>query len=155
MIESSVTKLVRLVRGMSLRCRTGIILLPVRYTGREREVAARIELDAVDYAEEILRGALPGTFYLDINAEADERRLDALIRDTDGGDALLVYNFDIALARMDPQDRFYLWHSIKDRLAYGRKALLIAIPQGAIKLLPPEKDLAVWMSDSRIAHYGA
>ncbi len=153
MTESRASSLVSFLRSMSLRCRTGIILLSADDIGSEREVAARLGLDAVDYAEEILRGVPSDARFVDISPETDEGRLHALINSTAGANALLVYNFDLALARMERRQRQYLWQSIRDRLAYGRKALLIAMPQESAGLMPPEEDLSAWRADERIVIY--
>jgi len=54
---------------------------------------------------------------------------------------------------MERRQRQYLWQSIRDRLAYGRKALLIAMPQESAGLMPPEEDLSAWRADERIVIY--
>lgn len=148
--------LIRLLRGPALRCRTGILLLPLADLGREPDLAARLGIGCVDYARALANALPPGAVFVPLSAETEESRLDALASDETGEagggtDCLLVYNLDLALAKLDPAERARLWSNLQSRFPNRRRALLLALPDPATHLLPATSDLAAWHETHRVA----
>jgi len=151
MSEQPVRALVDLLRSPVLRCRTGIILLSQEQLGTEPDIAARLGLDAIDYTQ-VLRDSLPkGTVFVSISAETEAQRLDRLASRRGGADCVLIYNIDLALAKLETSERQYLWWELRDFLAYRPRALLIAMPAQASQLLPEKHELDRWRGANRLA----
>ncbi len=151
MSEHAARSLVALLKGPALRCRTGILLLPLDQLGREPDVAARLGVDAVDYAEILRRAVAPGSQFAGISAEREEQLLSSLSDSPKHGPCLLVYNIDLALARMDTLERDRFWTNLFDNLPNRRRALLLTLPREARHLLPQGESLEAWRSAGRTA----
>lgn len=143
--------LVRLLRGPALRNRTGILLIPPTQWKRVPDIAARLGIGCVDYVETILSGLPSGTTFAGINLAAERQRLDALTDAPGGLDCLLVYNVDLALARLEPPERERFWSIIHEGMPNRSKALILAMPEQADRLLPGEKELEMWKGKGRVA----
>jgi len=152
-ISTTPSEMVALLRGHILRCRTGILLLPPSQLPEALNIAARLGLDAVDYAQRVIRSVPPGAKFVPLTAESEEARMDAVAEDPLGTDVVLVYNFDLAVAKLDTRQRALLWNTLRERLPHCRRALVLAMPLGAHRLLPPEVDLAAWQG-GRLAILG-
>lgn len=85
-----------------------------------------------------------------LTAESEETRLDRIAEESQGADAVLIYNLDLAVAKLDARQRALLWTALRERLPHRRRALVLAMPLGANRLLPSENELAAW-KDSRLA----
>jgi hypothetical protein len=142
---------IRLVRGTRLQCRTAILLLSEQYLGREDTLAARFNLDPVNYAEWRLQKVAPGQCYLGLSKELIVQDLDEICLVKTHTDALLLFNLDIALAYLPYLDRAYVWGFLRDRFRKRRKALVITMPAQANDLLPDESSRLIWQSGGRLA----
>jgi hypothetical protein len=147
-------RLVALLRSGLLRTRTGILLLVPQLLGEEREAAARLDVDAVDYADTLLRSAAPSAAALRIGADREARRLAAIADLAQGDDAVLVANFDLALSGMSSDEREGLWRDLFALFARRRRALLLAVPKSAADLLPLGAALEDWQRGGRVAIAG-
>lgn len=149
-LEEAAT-LVDLLRSGLLRTRTGILLLAPALLGQESEVAARLRVDAADYADVLLTGMPPGARTLGISAQREARRLDALAVRDQGADTLLVSNFDLALSRMAAGERERLWDELFVLFSHRQRALLLSVPEPARDLLPAAGRLQEWKRGGRLA----
>ena len=144
-------QVVQLVRGGRLDCRTGILLLSARHLGRERELAARLNLDAVDYADWRLNETTPGQRYLGLSKESLVQELDEICLLKSSANALLLYNLDVGLAYLRYLERPYVWNFLRDSFRKRPKALLVAMPAAAEHLLPSEAETVIWHAGGRVA----
>jgi|GEM_PF-3429376 len=144
-------QVVAVLRGGVLRSRTAILLLAPSVVGREREVAARLQVDAVTYVDLLLSSAPAGARTLGIAVDREERRLDAVASCEQGADVVLVADFDVALARLTSSERERLWSDLYAHFGHRRRALLLGVPQAARDLQPCEAALADWRRGSRVA----
>ena len=143
--------MVSLLWGRSLRSRTGILLLEPHDLSRTREIAVRLGARYVDYAAVVLESLPEGTSFVPLSADAEWRRLDTVDASAGGWGVALVANFDLALARLQPPERDHLWATIRDGMPHRTLAFIFAMPAGAVRLLPPEQQLAEWRNAGRLA----
>jgi hypothetical protein len=150
MSERTPEQVVQLVRGPKLTCRTGILLLAARQLGREPALAARLNLDTLDYAEWRLNKVAPGQRYLGLSKETVIQEFDEICAQNSPTDALLLYNFDVALAYLPYFERPYVWNFLRDSFRKRPKALVFAMPAQAEHLLPDESARVIWHLGGRL-----
>ena len=143
------SELVARLRSYRLRVRTGIWLLPLPFLAHVGDEAARLDIDLVDIRQVLLNALPKDTIYSGLDAAYLVDLLDEICRAHLGRDCILVYNFDLLLARLRHDERMDLWHQLYDSFPYRRRALLIAVPQGADALLPSSA-LGAWRQDGRL-----
>jgi len=150
MVERKAEALVDLLSGPTLRCRTGILLLPKKLLGQEANIAARLGMDAVDYREVLVASLPSGTSFVDIDQDTEFARLDHLTTDVAGSPCFLVCNMDLALAKLDHSARGQFWDAFLHKLSRRPRAPILAMPDSAEHLLPK---LDLWDREERIAVY--
>ncbi|MBF6596096.1 MAG: hypothetical protein IVW51_16855 [Thermaceae bacterium] len=150
MTDPTPEQVVQRVRGGRLDCRTGILLLEVRQLGREKELAARLNLDAVDYAEWRLNKTAPEQRFLGLTKETLVQELDEICLLKTPANALLLYNFDVGLAYLPYLERPYVWNFLRDSFRKRPKALVVAMPAAAEHLLPSKAEVVIWRSGERV-----
>ena len=110
MASISPSDLITLLRGYRLRVRTGLRLLPAQLFGQEPDEAA--VGDRCRRSSEAVTGRTAGKHVL----QRPQRRLCDRTAETksaarnQGSDCLLVYNFDLLLARLRHDERSEVWH---------------------------------------------
>ena len=151
MPEISATTLVRSLKGQTLRYRTGILLLPTPWLGREREVAARLGISYEDERERVLRHLAPSQRFLGVGwQDVIAQYLEDLIHDgRPEGDCILVANLDLLVCSFSTEDRRHFWRNLREiaRPAWG---LLLALPFETRRILTEEERL-LWTSAGRVA----
>lgn len=145
--------IVKTLRSGGLMCRTGILLIPIHLLGKETSIAAVYNLDPLDYASWKAKSFLPGARFLGFNTEELLEDMDRILQEPSYTDALLVYNFDLALAYLSYEERNFFWRFMRLNFKKRPKALLFALPRTAEKLLPNDKELLNWLSEVRFAIY--
>jgi len=151
MRQISAIKLVDSLRGSTLRYRTGILLLPVPWLGREREVAARLGIAFQDERERVLRQMAPGQRFLGIGwQDVIAQHLEDLVRNgRPEGDCILIANLDLLVCSFSTEDRSHFWRNLREivRPTWG---LLLALPIETRRILTEEERLR-WTSAGRVA----
>lgn len=151
MTDQTARQLVQRLRSHTLRTRIGILLLDAIHFGKEPDLAVKLDVEPLDYARR-LRDELPeGATHVAIDAATEEHRLDAIAVAATGLDCVLIYNFDLALARLDANERARLWTNLRAHFSKKPRALLLAVPRNAHHLLPAGEDKARWIEGRRIA----
>ena len=150
MASISPSDLITLLRGYRLRVRTGLWLLPRELLGQEPDEAARLGIDAVDLRQQLLAGLPRDTCYSGLNAACVMELLDDICRREQGSDCVLVYNFDLLLARLRHEERREIWELLCDGFPHRSRALLIVMPRSASALLPANQMLQAWRRDGRL-----
>lgn len=151
MSSKTPSDVVALLRGPTLRVRTGLWLVPPACVGHEVQEAARLGLDANDARRPILDGVKEGQRFLGLDAQRVLAVIDSLSHEAQLTDCSLVYNLDLLLARLTLADRNHLWDLVFSALPYRPRALFIAMPAGATSLLPKEHQLGAWRQEGRLA----
>lgn len=151
MASISPSDLIALLRSHRLRVRTGLWLLPRELMGQEPDESARLGIDAVDLRQQLLDGLPQDTCYSGLSAACVIELLDDICRHDQGSDCIVVYNFDLLLARLRHEERVDVWGLLYDGFAHRSRALLIVMPRGANALLPANQALQAWRRDGRLA----
>lgn len=151
MEATTLPPLVTRLRGNTLRVRTGIWLLPASRLPDAANEAARYNVPSRDLPRLVLAALPEGARVLGLTSGGDlERLLDGLT-DTPDASCLLVLNLDLLLARLPLRDRQQVWDKLHRGLPRRRCALLLAMPVGAMELLPSESQLDAWTREGRLA----
>lgn len=145
------SELVALLRGRTLKVRTGLWLMPLPYLGKEEDEAARLGIDALDIRRPILAGLPAGARFTGLSVVSLVETLDGVAQARDGSDCVLVYNLDLALARLRRQERLDVWQSLFHEFGYRARALVLAMPVNAEQLLPTSERMMAWRNDGRLA----
>ena len=153
MPESELLALLSGMRQGRLRSRTALILLPGSAMGHEPELAARCNIEAVDYAELVCRTQLENSQLLGIDAVSEEERLDKLVSAEGELDCVLLYNTDLILARLGSSDRAQLWAGLRERFPYRPRILFIVLPEESRLLMPQGEERSAWEQSGRIIRW--
>ena len=145
------TDVIQLLNSRTLRIHTGIWLVTNSVLGRESSEAVRLGIDAFDARQPILEGVAEQQRFLGLNSDRVVSALDSVARSPQGTECLLVYNFDLLLARIRSDERAKVWQEIFLGLPHRPHALLIVMPNEAQYLLPNAEALAAWRSEGRLA----
>jgi hypothetical protein len=143
--------LIALLHSPRLRVRTGLWLIPRYLLGQEREEAARLNIDAIDVRQQLLSELPEGTRFSGLNASRLIELLDELCSSDRGTSCLLIYNFDLLLARLTHEERGEVWDDLYQYFSHRSRGLLIVLPEGAAALLPGRDRLKAWRQDGRLA----
>lgn len=151
MLTSNPREVVELLQGQSLIHRTGIWIMPTNMLGHEPDQAARLNIDAIDIRQPLIDGLPEGTRYLGLSSDKIMQILDQTCEYFRGTSCILIYNFDLLLARLRQQDRQYVWAQLYNTFPHRKHGLIVAMPEGAEQLLPQNTALKLWNSDKRLA----
>ena len=152
MNETEPANLVRLLRRPILRIRTGVVLLPLVMLGRERDLAAQVAIEAVDWREWKLNHLSSDSYHLGLSTETVLRDLGRIVEDVHiAGDCLWIYNADLALSGLRYDERLRFWAFLYSTFKQ-RRGLLLSLPTGASNLLPTGERIA-WERDERLARW--
>ena len=151
MTDLTARQLVQHIRTQTLRTRTGILLLDATHFGKEPDLATRLYIEPLDYARRIREELPEGATHVLLDATTEEERLDAIAVAATGYECVLIYNFDLALARLESNERTQLWKNLWASFSKKPRALLLAVPREAAHLLPEGEDREHWIEGRRMA----
>jgi hypothetical protein len=148
-------ELVKQLRSGELRCRTGIVLLPDDALGHEADVAARLDVQHVDFTEHMIAQVPPGSQVVDLTLGRIFASLDDIVDSTLGMNCVLVSAFDVAVMRLTSKERAELWRRLLSDFPYRKKGLLLGIPGHleGILVLQEETIRKDWQDAGRIARW--
>lgn len=145
-----VRPLIAWVRKDTLRTRIGVWQMPLEWIGQEKTVAAHLGVETVDMREIIL-GSLPeGTRFVHLTATKVQEVIDTIASTRGKTDCALVYNLDLLLAGLSSHERLEVWRSLIDGYPHRARALVIAIPEGAISQLWGHRVVEALENDGRL-----
>lgn len=124
--------------------------MPLNYVGSERDIAARLEVEAVDARQPILQRLPEGTRYVRLTAGKVLEALDSIASQKGKTECALIYNMDLLLAGLKWEERQNVWQGVFDGLPYRVRALVIAIPVTASTLLPTDRLREALRDDGRL-----
>lgn len=133
-----------------LRVSTGIWLLPLDLLGCEIDEAHRLNLEPIDLRNRLLDSLDPEMKYTGINADRLVALIDDIASEKNDWSGALVYNIDLLLAGLNSADRDCVWNDLLIALPRRTRAILIAIPETAVNLLPVTAHLEVWQKEHRL-----
>jgi hypothetical protein len=149
--DSDPGRLVSTLRAIGNRNRTGIILVPASWLGREDEIAVRLGVGHVDSRAWVLSHLAAGQRYLGANWRSlIGRELHQMVSaGGQVGGCLMVGNFDLFISALPTSERDALWRHLRsvERPPYG---LILALPSQTSRLIEPtERDR--WQAAGRFA----
>ena len=133
-----------------LRVATGLWLLPKGFLGNEADEAHRLDFEPVDLRQRLLESLEPGTKYAGITADRLVILIDEISQEICDWPGALVYNLDLLLARLNSADRELVWNDLLIALPRRTRAILIAMPDTSVQLLPTKEKLDLWRNDNRL-----
>lgn len=146
---SSAQAVTELVRGLTLRVRTGILLLEPKSLGTESSIAAKLDLEFVDYRVFKLQRLGAEQRYLNSSAHNLLEDIETIVATTYLHSAILLTNLDLPLAYLSISDRSLVWNALQYSFSKRLNGLVIAMPNSANKLLPSDQEF--WKQQERIA----
>jgi len=141
----------RLRDGLIIR-RSGVLLLPQTWLGREDEVATRCGLGPpLDLSIRVLASVPEGWTRLGLDWRCLVRdHLDAIATaEAPPGRCLLITNVDVLLAALRDEERRQFWRHLRQTYKPAR-GLLLCVPALATYLFPPDEREA-WAAVERLA----
>lgn len=150
MLDAAVVELVSLLRSPTLRSRTGILLLAPAQLGGEEELAARLNVEALNYVEVVKAEVPPGSRFLGADAGSEEERLDRIAMAAGKRDCVLIYNVDLILAKLNHSARSRLWSYLRTTFPNRSRALILALPVTASLVQPDGEERESWERTGRI-----
>jgi hypothetical protein len=140
--------MLKALRSAIHRCRTAIITANAEQYAQIEAYSVPLQLDAVDYVRLILRRLPEASQFVHITAATIESDLYQLATSQQHSGAM-VYNIDIALAKLGVEQREHFWRNIRERFPY-HKPLVIILPETAVSLLIDESELLHWRQSGRL-----
>jgi tRNA nucleotidyltransferase/poly(A) polymerase len=142
--------LVRRLTGGGLYVKTGVLLLPRSWLGREKEVAARLNLGHFDYQSWRVARLRPDERFLRYSAERLLGELDAICAERHEAQHLLLASLDLPVSALSGEERRKFWTFLHHGFTKRPRALLTAFPQAAEELLPWDAELIQWKDQGRL-----
>lgn len=140
----------RLKPSSSLRCRTGLLIVPPLELTSVAEWGASFGLDTIYYAQQLLED-LPGqTRFVSLSMDTEAERLHRIANHINGTPVLLISQFDLAVARLGTSERVVLWQHVLTRMTQTAHGLLLVMPPTP-RLLPETRLLEELRNVGRIA----
>ena len=151
MTTTTISELVELLSKPTLRVRTGIWLYPMDLLGEEENEAVRLDVIARDAREPLLAAIGPKSRFLGLNRARLLQVLDEIVQNERDGNVIMIYNFDLLLAKLPMEEREKAWREIFYSFPHRPKGVLLIIPEQATELLPSYSHLEDWRQAGRLA----
>ena len=151
MKKTSISNLIDLLAGPALRVRTGIWLYPMELVGQEENEAIRLGIVPRDARAPLLKEVEPGSRFLGLDLFRLLRVLDDIVQNEQDGSVVMIYNFDLLIAKFSISERERAWQEIFSSFPHRPKGILLPIPELASKLLLPGSLLDAWREAGRVA----
>lgn len=150
MSDIGIREMTARVCGSTLVCRTGILLLPKPYLGREESLAVKLGLEPIDYPAWLQTQMYSGARFLRLTQEKLLQDIDIICSARYRFNCVLLFNFDLAVAYLEYLERPYLWEFLRDRFKKRPNGLIVTMPEQAQKLLPIETEQEIWSRGKRL-----
>lgn len=148
-------KLVESLRGHVLRCRVGVLGVPVRALGAERQLAAALGVELLDYRLRLLATVPEASQFVNLTLAALVEDLDCIANTATGEICVMVSNFDLALARLRTEERTILWRTLLMDFPHKTRALVLCVPihEDGTFVFPDSELRRVWQESERYANW--
>ena len=150
--DAEPSEVVRLLNGGGLYVRTGLLLLPQKWLGREGELAVKLGVSHVNYQQWKTPQIQAGQSFLMYTAERLADELDALCQQKHPRSTLLVSLLDLPLTALHPAERRKFWQFMYSAFGKRPRGLLLTLPERT-SVLPDETDLENWLESRRLARW--
>jgi len=143
--------LISLLRKPVLRVRTGLLLVTLDYLGKERDLAARFGVEAIDINKLWLQIIPQGSNYSGLDPQSLKELLSGISGLSYKYRCLMIYNFDLVFSCLKYNDRNHVWNYIFNSMPNRRNSLLILIQDAATDLIPTDNEFVNLNREKRIA----
>lgn len=151
MTKTTISELVDLLSKPTLRVRTGIWLYPMNLLGEEENEAVRLNVVARDARIPLLATIEPGSRFLGLDRARLLRLLDEIVQNEQDSSVIMIFNFDLLLAKLPMDEREKAWRAIFRDFPHRSKGFFLLIPEKATELLPSDDFLEDWRLAGRLA----
>jgi hypothetical protein len=134
-------KAVELLRSPVLRVKVGLWLMPIEYLGQEEDEAVRLGVEAIDFRKHVLAVLPPTAESTGLTPVKLFEMVDNISQMDGIYDVVLLYNFDLLLARLTTEGRSQFWQDFFITLVHRKRGVLLVVPETAKQLLPPDDEL--------------
>ena len=141
------------MKRQSMRTRTAILALPQYVYGLEKQIAALLNIDTLDYPEYLLKHTPVTTNYLELSESRIYDDLNDIANAISGEICMLITNFDIAILKLPSKMRINLWRLLFQDYPYRKRSLVLCIPQHdeGRYTIPDAKIRTMWIESDRYA----
>jgi hypothetical protein len=148
-------ELVISLRQQELRCRTGVLSVPISALGKEPQIAAALGIEHLDYTRRLNALVPPGSQFLNLSLHRLLEDLDELANARTGETCVLVANFDLAVASLKTVDTHVLWQTLLTDFPHRTRALLFCVPGHAegFFIFTDSRIRTLWRESVRFAEW--
>lgn len=150
MEQTKALKLVDYLRRGTARTRIGLWRVPLAIIGTEREIAINLGIQPIDFSEYYLDRLPHGTKMVKVDSTKVLDSIDSITSSVGPSDCVLIYNFDLLLAKLKVEEIQQVWGDLFNHLPNRLRAILIMVPETAIQQLPSETLLEKWEKEDRL-----
>jgi len=135
----------------TIRSRFGIWICDLSDLGDEENIATRLGAEAIDLSRSYMQSLDPSSTFLSLN---EDKLIDLIsdISDQKGKTKVLIYNLDLLLSKLWPNQIKNFWNVLLGGLVYKKRALVFMVPKTASQLIPQNEDYKNWVNNQRIIH---
>jgi len=146
------TKLENIIHHLRFtsRTRVGLWRMPLNKLGHEAETAVRLGIEALDVSVYVHEKLPKGAEFVRLSEQKVLETLDDISSLNGKSDCVLLFNFDLLLAGVAEDECQRIWNYLFNGFPNRTRALLLVIPETAVRLLPTETNLEKWQLDSRL-----
>ncbi len=148
-------KLVESLRGHGLRCRVGVLGVPVPLLGTESQIAAALGVELLDYRERLLASVPKNSQFVNVTVVSVFDDLERIANTATGESCVLISNFDLALGRLGTDERTTLWRTLMTAFPNRTRAVVLCVPlHEDCAFAFPDLDLRrMWRDSERYANW--
>lgn len=150
MAQSDALALVDYLRRGTARTRVGLWRVPLAILGTEQEIAINLGIQAVDISEYFFDRLPVGTKVVKTTPSKVIEAIDNLASIVGPSDCVLIFNFDLLLAKLKIEERQQVWLDLFNHLPNRLRAILIMVPETALRHLPSEMLIEKWEKEDRL-----
>ncbi len=135
----------------TVRSRFGIWCCDLSELGDEENIATRLGAEAIDLSQSYKQSLDPSSTFLSLN---EDKLIDLIstISDQMGKTKVLIYNVDLLLSKLEPNQISNFWNMLLGGLVYKKRALVFMVPKTASQIIPQNEDIKNWVNNQRIIH---
>ena len=150
MEQTKALKLVDYLRRGTARTRIGLWRVPLAIIGTEREIAINLGIQPIDFSKYYLDRLPHDTKMVKVDSTKVLDSFDSITSSVGPSDCVLIYNFDLLLAKLKVEEIQQVWGVLFNHLPNRLRAILIMVPETAIQQLPSETLLEKWEKEGRL-----
>ena len=146
---SELYNLVDLLCSKVLVNRTGLLLVPHSYLGKEADLVAGLNLDSIDICDFYSKRIPEGSKFISLSVGKLIITIEDITNISGLSDAVLVYNLDLLLSKLTQLERHQTWDRLFHAFPHKKRGVLFFMLSKSENLIPDANNLQAWFSNSR------